>query len=103
MIKILISYDEGKLISLSVNGHANSAPKGHDLICAAVSAICIGGINNLENVNESFEINIRPGYLSLKAKKEINYHNQIVIETIICGLKTIQEKNKKAITIIKEN
>ena len=61
MIKILIKYEGNEFDSLEVKGHANSAPHGQDLVCAGVSAILIGGLNNLDNV-KSFDIKIEEGY-----------------------------------------
>ena len=62
----------------------------------------IGSINNLDDVKEEFDISIKSGDVQIKAKKEISYHNEIVIETLITGLKTIEETNPKAITIKEE-
>ena len=90
MIKILIKYEGNKFDSLEVKGHANSAPHGQDLVCAGVSAILIGGLNNLDNV-KSFDIKIEEGYTSVKRINEISAHDEIVLQTIVCGLKTIEE------------
>lgn len=103
MINVKICYDKKKFVSLLVNGHANQAPKGQDLVCSAVSAVVIGSINNLNDVKEEFDISVKSGDVQIKAKKEISYHNEIVIETLITGLKTIEETNPKAITINEEN
>jgi len=98
MIKVEIVYKEGKFSSLLVKGHANSAPYGHDLVCAAVSAIVTGGANNLKNI-DSFDIELKEGLASIKAIKEITNHDEIVLETIITGLKTVQESDKDFIKI----
>ena len=98
MIKIKISKTDTKFNSLEVKGHANSAEYGKDLVCAATSAVVIGGINNIENP-KGFEIEVKSGYVKLEAIEEVSAHDAIVIETIICGLKTIQEENNDFITI----
>ena len=49
MIKIEIARTDGKIKSLSIKGHSNSAPKGEDIICSAVSAVSQGGLNALKN------------------------------------------------------
>ena len=51
MIKITASRNDGKIVNLTVKGHANSAPKGEDLVCAAVSSILVGGCNALNQTN----------------------------------------------------
>ena len=98
MIKVLIKYEGNKFDSLEVKGHANSAPYGQDLVCAAVSAIIVGGVNNLENV-KSLDIKINEGYTSIKRIKDISEHDEIVLQTIVCGLKTIEESYSQFISI----
>ena len=90
MIKVLIKYEGNHFVSLIVKGHANSGEHGRDLVCAGVSAVVIGGLNNIENPN-NFEIKVDNGLVDVKAKKEISNHDEIVIQTIVCGLKTIEE------------
>ena len=90
MIKVLIKREENKFISLEVKGHANSAEQGRDLVCAGVTAILAGGFNNLESP-KSFELKLEEGYALAKAIKEVSSHDEIVLETIICSLKTMEE------------
>ena len=98
MIKVLINYEEKVFKSLEIKGHSNSAPHGEDLICAATSAVFIGGLNALENV-KNFDIRLAEGHSFIKAKGTISSHDEIVLETIVAGLKTIAEDNGKFIQI----
>ena len=100
MIKVTIKYSEDKFKSLEVKGHAKSDEYGKDLICAAVSAVVIGGMNNIKNINQ-FEYSVEEGLVELKAKSNLSEHDEIVIETIITGLKTIAEDNKDFVQIMK--
>ena len=103
MIKIKISHASNHQVSfLEVKGHANSAPHGEDLICAAVSGILGGGFNNLRNVND-YEIKLDEGYALFKTNSQLDAHDEVVIETIICGLKSIQELYPKFIDIKTDN
>jgi len=57
VIKISYRWQDKKekyFTSIKIQGHANSAPKGKDLICAAVSAIVNGTINFLQNNYSQF-------------------------------------------------
>ena len=45
MIKIEMVKVNNNLESVSINGHANSAEYGRDLVCAAVSVLSQGVIN----------------------------------------------------------
>ena len=97
MIKVLIKKEEKKFVSLSVKGHANSAPHGEDLVCSAVSAVLTGGCNNLDVKN--FDIKLDEGDAYIKAKNSISSHDEVVIETIIVGLQTIENSYGKFIQI----
>ncbi len=99
MIKIEIGHASNHQINfLEVKGHANSAEYGKDLVCAAVSAIVTGGFNNLNNI-KSYEIILREGHALFKTNMPLDAHDETVIETIVCGLKTIYESNQKFIEI----
>ena len=99
MIKIKIGHASNNQVNfLEVTGHANSAPYGKDLICAAVSAVLTGGFNNLVNVH-NYEIKLDEGHAYFKSNAPLDAHDEAVIETIICGLNTIQESNPKFVEV----
>ena len=99
MIKITINHASNNQVNfLEVKGHANSAPHGKDLVCAAVSAVLTGGFNNLRNF-KSYELKLDEGYALFKSNVALDAHDEAVIETIICGLNTIKEEDPEFIQI----
>ena len=98
MIKVLIKQEGKNFKSLEVKGHAKSADQGQDLVCAGVSSVITGGLNNLENPKD-FDIILDEGYSYVEALKFISSHDEVVMETIIAGLKTIEESYGKFIQI----
>ena len=98
MIKVLIKSEGEKLRSLEVKGHANSAPHGEDLVCAAVSAVITGGANAIKNLKD-FKIELKEGYASFQVINSLTSHDEIVMETIVVGLETIAEENEQFIKI----
>ena len=99
MIKGKISYASNNQVNfLEVTGHANSAPYGKDLICAAVSAVLTGGFNNL-NGHKDYELKLDEGYALFKSNIPLDAHDETVIETIICGLNTIRESNPEFVEV----
>ena len=91
MIKVIIGRASNNQINfLEIKGHANSAPHGEDLICAAVSAVVTGGFNNLVNVSD-YEIKLEEGHAYFKSERPLDEHDEVVIETIVCGLNTIRD------------
>ena len=55
MIKVDLIYQGDLVIGFEMKGHANTAPHGNDLLCAAISAIVTGGFNAFddEDINET--------------------------------------------------
>ena len=98
MIKVLIKQEGKNFKSLEVKGHAKSAEAGKDLVCAGVSSVLTGGLNNLENPKD-FDIILEEGHARIEALKTISQHDEVVMETIITGLKTIEESYSKFIQI----
>ncbi len=98
MIKVQIVYSANAIKSITLKGHAGSGEYGHDLVCAAVSAVITGGANALENI-EVFDIKLESGSAKIEAIGEVSSHDEVVLETIVTGLKTIEESNKNFIEI----
>ena len=101
MIKITATRNNGKIINLTVKGHANSAPKGEDLVCAAVSSILVGGCNALSNPN-CFAIKLDSGDASVVEISHANEHDYEVLETMLIQFKTIEETSKKFLQVIEK-
>ena len=101
MIKIEATRKNGKIVSLSVKGHANSAPKGEDLVCAAVSSILVGGCNALNRPN-CFAIKLDSGDASIKELDHANEHDYEVLEIMLVQFKTIEESYGKFLQIIEK-
>jgi uncharacterized protein YsxB (DUF464 family) len=99
MIKIVIKRDVSsqKIIEIEVKGHANSAEYGKDLICAAVSAIMIGGANSLQDKDYDFKMD--EGHAYIKALDIPSDYDSVVLKTIETQLKTIEESEKKYVRI----
>ena len=50
MVTVEIERSNGRIVSFTLSGHANSGPYGHDLVCAGVSAVAIGTENAIEKL-----------------------------------------------------
>ncbi len=103
MICIDCQKANGKINKLSIIGHANFAKKGKDIVCSAVSAIVIGGLNALKNP-KSFEIYIDDdkGIINIESKDNVSEHDYEVLETILIQLKTVEEEATKNVKIVEK-
>lgn len=62
MITVLVANDR-----IHVSGHANTAPYGSDIVCAAVSAITLTLIRGLENIAYmSLYESVEPGNICIE-------------------------------------
>lgn len=103
MIRIECQRNDGKIKSLSIKGHANSAPYGQDLVCSAVSAVTFGGLNALDNPNGfNIKVDDKSGTVEVETIKDVSTHDYQVLDTVMVQLKTIASKNEKYIKIIEK-
>ena len=90
MIRIQVTYKEGKFIALLAKGHAESAPEGKDLVCAAVSAIIQGGILALNDGDKEYSLKREKGDLELRRLTDgMSEHDETVIETVYVQLESV--------------
>jgi uncharacterized protein YsxB (DUF464 family) len=100
---ILVSIIKQKKVyqMMKVTGHANSAPYGEDLVCAAVSAVMTGGINALDLT--AAHVKNMDGLSEIQVKDNQSSKNQSVYEVLSIQLQTIAEAHPKFVKInIKE-
>lgn len=97
MIVVSLITKGNKFEELAVKGHADSAPYGEDLVCAAVSAIVLGGANALHEEDYSFKV--EEGYVQIKRKKDISQRDEIVIETMLTQLESLASSYPKNVKL----
>ncbi len=99
MIKVVIEKNKAKVKKVTISGHAKFSKKGEDIVCAGVSAISFGILNTLNKVDpENVEINVTENKIAittLKNTKEID----LILETLIIQLKTVEIDYSKYIQI----
>jgi uncharacterized protein YsxB (DUF464 family) len=102
MIKVAVVYREGSLVSLEAKGHAESGPYGADLVCAAISAIIVGGFNALDD-EKNYSIAANSGHASLKVLGPMGEHDRIVVETILRQVESVAQSYKENVTLERKN
>lgn len=100
MINIYIRKSIEGIKEIKVSGHANYAEVGKDIICSGVSAIVFGTLNAIDEVDK-FDINKdeKTATISIDVNSRIQYHDKIVLETMIIQLQTIQNNYPQYIKI----
>jgi len=100
MIRAHFEFKGQNHVSFTVEGHAKSGEWGHDLVCAGVSSVVIGGLSALK-FEKRFAIAIGEGQVSLASKQAIDDHDRVVIATILRQLETIAAEHPENLSVKK--
>lgn len=103
---IRIEYKKnGDVFSLKVSGHAETAPKGKDLLCAAVSALVYTLVASIEEdcVILPIEASLNSGnaLVRVRAKKEKIGEIEAVFSVINNGFSLLQKNFEKNIVFLR--
>lgn len=95
-------------MAFTYNGHADFDDYGKDIVCAAVTAQCMmvyNGLDEVMKIKNRIDMDNEGGYLSvsidsasLKEKKDA----QVLMETLLLGIKAIELQYGKFIKLIEE-
>ena len=89
MIDVRFYENKGKLC-LKVEGHANAAPKGEDIVCAGVSALAVALADTLEmmhrngDLEEAPEIRAKDGDMRVKVKAGQDHKGRLLLAFLYC-------------------
>ncbi len=101
MIRIEVSYVDGKICELSVEGHSNFAKLGKDIVCASVSSIVIGGANAISQP-ECYTFKEKDGYFLIHEIATTSESDYQTLKVMVIQLKTIAEAYPSNVTIIEK-
>ncbi len=101
MIRISIKRQNNEVSHLKATGHAMYDEYGRDLVCAAVSAILVGGINAVNEAGyiDQCEFKCEEGFVEIFTLGHC-HDMQVILETMIVQLKTIAESYSNYISIM---
>ncbi|MTI68756.1 MAG: ribosomal-processing cysteine protease Prp [Firmicutes bacterium] len=94
----------GDIVKYILKGHTGFEESGKDIVCSAVSVLAITGANSLNEVcNINIKVNMEDGYLEVLIPEDINTEKRdkanVVIETILVGIKSTMESYPDYITL----
>ena len=99
MIRVAFFRKEGRIVGFESEGHAGYAESGHDIVCAAVSALlitCANGLESVAHVTPSVRQNDDAGYLKAELPDrldEAQLHDAgIVLAVAEQGLQAIAQQ-----------
>lgn len=104
MITVEIKKSGNDYVTFSCRGHADYAEEGYDIICAAVSVLCVNTVNALERfTGDSFEGSADDGDISWEFTEfPLSKESVLLMDTLIMGLESIRDSYGKKYIKIKE-
>ncbi|MCM8710380.1 ribosomal-processing cysteine protease Prp [Clostridium sp. SYSU_GA19001] len=94
MINAVFKKNNGNIVSVNLNGHAESTDEGYDLVCSAVSAVSLTIANGItEVVKVKPNLSLEDGFLSMDFRslpEEDVLNCQILLKTLFIGLQSIE-------------
>jgi len=100
MIKVLVKKEENIIKKIKMNGHANYADYGKDIVCAAASSIAITTINAILEIDKDLIDYSVEKELTIVVKKDNEILNKL-LNNMVNMLKYLEKDYQKNI-IIKE-
>ncbi|MGI6010337.1 MAG: ribosomal-processing cysteine protease Prp [Ruminococcus sp.] len=92
MVNVTVLVKCGDYVGIESKGHAGYGEEGSDIVCAAVSALMINTVNSIEKFTEDdFSGEQGDGFLSLRFTDTVSEKTKLLMDSLILGLKTIQE------------
>ena len=93
MIKAeIFTQADGKMIGFSINGHANTAPRGYDIYCAGVSSLSQSAFLCVRDyLKRDFDADFSGGRLFMKLKGSADDLTEAVFQTMLIGLLEIEK------------
>lgn len=77
--------------SIALLGHANYAPMGQDIVCAAISVLIQNLIQSIETLtNDTIKYDMKPGEVHINYEN-LSDHAQILIDSFFMGVVSIAE------------
>ncbi len=95
MITVKVREDE-----ISVTGHANSGPPGHDIVCASVSTLIQTLVASIEDLTEDKpDYTISKGIFDLNLK-DLSTESKLLVDSFFVGVCGVAGTDQAAIQIL---
>lgn len=99
MIRICVKQRDDHIHEVDIHGHAGSARKGQDLVCAGVSSIAVGMMNALDRIKPSAcDMQMEEAHINIQVILQDD-DVQLLLQAMLAQLETMQITYHKYIQI----
>lgn len=106
MIRVRIQRDTaGSITEFEVSGHAGAGPYGQDIVCAGVSAVvftALQGLRQVAGIPHQVKEREADGYVHCRLEAgspEARERAQVILETMVAGLRDMEKDYRKYIRV----
>ncbi|AVQ32975.1 ribosomal-processing cysteine protease Prp [Staphylococcus muscae] len=96
MIHVDISLnEEGHITDVVMDGHADFAEHGQDIVCAGASAVVFGSVNaimGLTSERPDIDYSDDGGYFHVRSVDTKNEQAQLILQAMLVSLQTIKDE-----------
>ncbi|MHC1747545.1 MAG: ribosomal-processing cysteine protease Prp [Cellulosilyticaceae bacterium] len=111
MIRVEVYLKSHVLWRFRVEGHAGYARHGEDIVCSSVSTLVLNTINSIEELTEEVfilnEVDNQTGTIDCEFPNRklgvINKESELLLNSMLLGLKSIEQMYGEYITIKKNS
>ena len=93
MIQFTVWRSENQYKGFESSGHAEFAEEGADIVCSAVSALIINGINSIDTfTDDDYELEQAEdgGFLRIRFPEALSEKAQLLMDSLVLGMQSIQ-------------
>ncbi len=106
MVRVKVRWERGQITRLEVTGHAGFAPRGEDIVCAAVSTLAQTAVVGLREVAGVVpEVTVREGNLSCEIPRlagDALEKSQVIMKTVLLGFKGIEKAHPEYVEVLEQ-
>jgi uncharacterized protein len=103
MTKVIFKKKNNLIVAFKIKGHTGYDEAGRDIVCSAISTLsCSIGDGIIEILKVTPEYSVEDGFLSLSLEKVSGddvKKSQVLLETLLLGLKNIETMYGKYIKV----
>ena len=94
MIQVIVKKKDENITGFHMEGHSGYAEYGLDIICSAVSALTVNCVNSIEEFTSDkflLDSDEKTGRMDFQLTGESSEESQLLLHSLIPGLKGISE------------
>ena len=97
MTKVTVTYEGGRIVRLTCQGHAGSAQAGENTVCAAVSILtqnCANALETIAGITPETRVDEAKALIDIalpNAAGQAGHDAQIILRTTLLGLTDISQ------------